>query len=494
MSIDVQPEAVRPEMVKPVKSVRAMIAFLVFNELASGFTQGFYSPLLPNIREALGATDASITWFMTLQTLSAAVCVPLLSRLGDMFGHRKLLRIAIVSTFVGSLVVALLPNYPIVLLARVIQGPLAVWLPLEVALIHGRATGQSARQGIGMLTAFLSIGSIVGTIAAGVAEKYISSLSITLVIPAIFQLLAIYAVFVQVPESPERRPSPIDVPGFAGLAIIMVGLLTGLTLVTSQTASTWGAVAVLAVSLLAGVVWVWWELRQSSPAVDVRLVGSRRTGSIHIAGFLYGMVLFGSQSPTSTFLAADPEVTGYGFAAAASSISLVLAAIMLTATLGSATFAFFSRKFGLHQVLVAGCLISAVALIFYMFAHTQMWQVWIMAVLTGFGMGLLLGGLPAMLAEQTPRGATGASVGVYNSLRSLGGATGSALFGAALVATTPLGTHTATITGYYVVWGLCAAAFLFAAAGLTRLQHAPESQVDGHAGAAAPAVAADTKG
>ena len=476
MSRDV--EQVEQTGALPGRSLRTMIAFLVFNELASGFTQGFYSPLLPNIGEALGVTDASITWFMTLQTLSAAVCVPLLSRLGDMFGHRRLLRIAIVLTVVGSAIVALLPSYPILLIARVIQGPLAVWLPLEIALIHGRATGQTARQGIGMLTAFLSVGSIVGTIAAGLADKHIPSLSVTLAIPVIIQLFAVYAVFVQIHESPERRPSAIDVPGFAGLAVIMVGLLGGLTLVTSQSASIWVALAVLAVSLLAGAVWVRWELRQSSPAVDVRLVGSRRTGPIHIAGFLFGMVLLGSQSPMATFLAADREATGYGFTASSSQISLVLATILLLMTLGSATFATFARRFGLRRVLIVGALLPAAASIFFIVAHTQMWHVWTQAVLNGAGMGLLLGGLPAMLAEQTPRGETGASVGVYNSLRSLGGATGSALFGAALVATTSVGAQAAGVTGYLIVWGLCAAAFLVAAVSLTRLRRVPEASLE----------------
>ncbi|NDK89808.1 MFS transporter [Gordonia desulfuricans] len=36
-------------------------------------------------------SDADITWFLTVQTLAAAVCVPLLSQLGDMYGHRPML-------------------------------------------------------------------------------------------------------------------------------------------------------------------------------------------------------------------------------------------------------------------------------------------------------------------------------------------------------------------------------------------------------------------
>ena len=51
-------------------SARAVVGFLVFCELASGFVQGFYAPLLGEIAGHLQVSDADITWFLTVQTLS----------------------------------------------------------------------------------------------------------------------------------------------------------------------------------------------------------------------------------------------------------------------------------------------------------------------------------------------------------------------------------------------------------------------------------------
>jgi len=81
----------------PIKRVNAgtVVGFLVFVEFASGFTQGYYLPLIPTIRDIVGVSDADITKFVTLQTLAAAVSVPILAKLGDIFGHRRMLRIAI---------------------------------------------------------------------------------------------------------------------------------------------------------------------------------------------------------------------------------------------------------------------------------------------------------------------------------------------------------------------------------------------------------------
>lgn len=97
---------------KSQKRVLAVVGFLVFVEFSSGFLQGYYVPLLNNIRDHLGVTDASIAWFITVQTLAAGVCVPILAKLGDIFGHRRMLRIGIVSVLVGTVLVAFAPSFP----------------------------------------------------------------------------------------------------------------------------------------------------------------------------------------------------------------------------------------------------------------------------------------------------------------------------------------------------------------------------------------------
>ena len=218
----------------PKVSARAVVGFLIFCELASGFVQGFYAPLLGEIAGHLKVSDADITWFLTVQTLAAAVCVPLLSKLGDIFGHRRMLRIAVISVLVGTIVTALLPNYPLVLAARLLVGPLAVWLPLEIALVHNRIKGETARTSIGLLVSCLTGGAILGTISAGVFSSLLPSLTLTLFIPVLFVVVSVYAVFFKVPESTSRPGAKVDVLGFIGIGLAMVILLFGLRLASSE--------------------------------------------------------------------------------------------------------------------------------------------------------------------------------------------------------------------------------------------------------------------
>lgn len=454
----------------PKVTARTVVGFLVFCELASGFVQGYYPPLLSAIAHHLSVSDADITWFLTVQTLASAVFVPLLSKLGDIFGHRRILRIAVVTVLVGTVVTAFLPSYPVVLIARVLVGPLAVWLPLEIALVHNRIKGETARTSIGLLVSCLTGGAILGTLAAGLFSAILPSLTLVLLVPAVLVVISAYAVFFKVPESTSRTRARIDVVGFIGLAIAMVTLLMGLRLASTAGFSAPSTVLTLAAAFVVFTLWVVWELRTTHPAVDVRLVVSRRLGPIYLTAFLFGAVMFGTQAPTTTFLSADRAATGYGFTATPSVASGVIAVVTILATAGAAAFAPLARRVGIRTVLLIGALTAAAGQLVQIAFHDQLWQIYGVSAISGFGMGILLGALPALLAERAPSEDTAIATGVYNSLRTLGGAAAGAVFALVLTSFTTSGSSAASIGGYVTIWAICAAAFLVSALALATLR------------------------
>lgn len=450
----------------PKVSARAVVGFLVFCELASGFVQGFYAPLLGEIAGHLQVSDADITWFLTVQTLAAAVCVPLLSKLGDIFGHRRMLRIAVVAVLIGTLVTAFLPSYPLVLAARILVGPLAVWLPLEIALVHNRIKGETARTSIGLLVSCLTGGAILGTISAGVFSSVLPSLTLTLLVPVVFVAVSVYAVFFKVPESTSRTGAKIDVLGFIGIGLAMVVLLFSLRLASSEGFGSMSTIVTLVAAVVIFALWVLWELRVASPAIDVRLIVSPRLGPVYLTAFLFGMVMFGAQAPSTTFLTADPDVSGYGFAATAGTASAVTAVVTILATVGAATFAPIARRIGIRAVLVTGAVLAASGSLIQIAFHEELWQIFMISAINGIGMGFLLGALPALVAELAPSDSTGIAAGVYNSLRTLGGSAAGAVFAVLLAGFTASGSLSSSIGGYITIWSVCAGAFIVSALAL----------------------------
>ncbi|GGN28017.1 MFS family permease [Actinoplanes campanulatus] len=133
--------------------VSAVVGLLVLLELTSGFIQGGVAPLLPDLGAEMGISDADLNWVISVQLLAATVSVPAFGRLGDLYGHRRMLRVALAGVAVGSVLVAFAPNLAVLLFGRALLGPLAALLPLEIALVRDRLPTELARRASGLVVA-----------------------------------------------------------------------------------------------------------------------------------------------------------------------------------------------------------------------------------------------------------------------------------------------------------------------------------------------------
>jgi MFS family permease len=113
-----------------------IVGFLVCVELASGILQGYYTPIFSDIADHLSMRDADVNWFEAAQLVVSALVVPLLARLGDLVGHRRVLLASTAVTAVASWAVAFSPTFATFLVSWALQGFYVVWLPLEVSIVH----------------------------------------------------------------------------------------------------------------------------------------------------------------------------------------------------------------------------------------------------------------------------------------------------------------------------------------------------------------------
>lgn len=260
----------RPVARIPARAVTAVVGLLVFFELTSGVLQAGITPLLPDLAVHLGIGTADTNWIISVQLLAAAVCVPLFGRLGDLYGHRRMLRIALVVTAAGTLIVALADSYPVLLAGRLLQGPLAALLPLEIALVRDRLPVAEARRAIALLVGSLALGSLVGGLALALVHSASGDLRLTLLLPAALALVCVPVSYVAVPESAHRASGRVDWPGVSLLSAAVLALLSG---VGAAKNGAWGSPAALG-PLLLGVllliIWILVELRAAEPLVDLR--------------------------------------------------------------------------------------------------------------------------------------------------------------------------------------------------------------------------------
>ncbi|MFI6180476.1 MFS transporter [Nonomuraea sp. NPDC051191] len=93
-------------------------------------------PLLPGLEQQLHVPSTTVSWTLTAGLLSGAVSIPLLARLGDMYGRRTTSLVALGLLVAGSTLSALAGTLPLLIAGRVLQGTAAPLLTLAMGLVR----------------------------------------------------------------------------------------------------------------------------------------------------------------------------------------------------------------------------------------------------------------------------------------------------------------------------------------------------------------------
>lgn len=468
-------------------SIWRLVGFLAAIEIASGVLQGYYTPLYSDIADHLRIADGDVNWFEAAQLIVSALSVPVLSRLGDLHGHRRVLLGATLVTALAGWGVALAPSFWSFLLAWALQGVYTVWLPMEIAILHERTRerpdqGALVRRGAALLVLALEVGVIAGALGAGALQPVLGMAAV-LAVPAAATTLALVAIWFGVRDRPtEAAGGRLDLPGTALLTLGLVGVLAGLVVVRVQGPLSPLAWLLVIAGLAVLAVFVRVEMRSSSPLVDVRMLAGREMWPVQLAAALFGMSVLGAQIPLSTFARTDPAEAGYGLGVSAASIANVIGLYVACMAIGALLSPALARRLGVRWMLVLAALLVAVGYATFLPLHGRLLHTMLAMGIAGLGSGALVASLPAAAAAAATHGATAEAAGLTNATKTVGGCVASAIFAVALTSTgsisDPEAGH-APLSGYLTVWAICAVSALLAAVCLTRLPSYASAPRDG---------------
>jgi MFS family permease len=326
-------------LARPLAAPGALVGLLVLVEFFSGAIQGAFPILLPDLARTLHFGAGAQALVLGVNFLVSGVTVPVASRLGDLFGHRLLLLTTLALTCLGYVLSASASALPQLLAGQALAGLLACWLPLEFALLRDRLGEERGGRAVGLLVGALTLGTIAGAVAR-------PGLWILAALPAVS--LAAVACFV--PESATRAVGRLDWPGTVLLSCGLGLLFGGFTSVGKHGGVVLTAALLLgAAALLA--LFVRQELRCPAPTVDVRMLARRSTAPVFGLSLLLGFALYGAQSPTLSFQAADPAKDGYGLGADSQTLGLLSLPAVLGAMIGALLADRLARRFGARALL-----------------------------------------------------------------------------------------------------------------------------------------------
>jgi EmrB/QacA subfamily drug resistance transporter len=402
-----------------------MRSLLILGTAALSFAlaQTSLIPAIGDLIKTFHTDAAGVAWTLTGYLLSAAVCTPLLGRLGDMFGKRRMLVIALALFAAGNLVSALGNSLEVIVAGRVLQGAGGGIFPLCFGIVRDEFPAERVRSSIGLISATAGIGGGLGLVMGGLLVDHLSYHWIFWVGAAVAALAALAAQLL-IPESPVRTPGRVDV---RGAVILGVGLALPLYAIAEANKWGWGSVKTLgliAAGLVVLAVWVAIERRTDDPLADIPTLTRPPVLMTNIATLLTGFGMFGSFILIPQ-LAEAPASTGYGFGARATEAGLLMVPGSVTMLLSGPLSGVLGNRFGSKIPLALGGLVSAIGLLLLSLAHGSQTEVLIFAIVMFSGIGLAFAAMPNLIVDAVPQHQTGEATGFNALVRSVGSSLGS---------------------------------------------------------------------
>ncbi|MFE9612181.1 MFS transporter [Streptomyces sp. NPDC006012] len=427
---------------QPTTRSGGVVATLALAGITAAIMQTLVTPLIAELPQILHTTSSNAAWVITVTLLVAAVCVPVVGRLGDLVGKRRMLLVCAAPLIAGSVVSALSSSVVTMIIGRGLQGMGMGMVPLGIALLRDVVPTERLSSSIALVSASMGIGGGLGLPIAAAVAQYADWRVLFWGAAGLAAAVAVL-IFFLVPDVPAAaKGQRFDLPGALGLGVALVCLL----LAVSKGADWgWGSATTLGLFAVTVVVlagWGRWELRTGDPLIDLRTTARPRVLLTNVASVFVGFGMYASMLVLPQLLQ-FPKATGYGLGQSMLAAGLWMAPGGLMMMIVSPFGGKLTNARGPKFTLVSGALVIAAGYGLSMALLGSAWGLMIVSIVTSGGVGLAYGSMPALIMSSVPIAETAAANGFNTLMRSLGTSIGAAVIGVILAQlTTTLGGHT----------------------------------------------------
>ena len=416
---------------------------------------------LPHIGADLDAGLAGLQWVLAAYLVTLTALVLLGGVLGDRYGRRRAFLAGIYGFAAASLLCGVAPNIVALVVARALQGAAAALLvPGSLALLSAVVDPSDRPRAVGAWSGLTGVAAAAGPLVGG---WLVDTTSWRWVFLVNLPLAAIVVVASRgIPDSTERAPGRLDLPGAAAMAAGLGLLTAGLI----QHGSRWSVpLGVAGAACLVAFVLI--ERRVAEPMLPPSLFSSAQFSGANAVTFAVYAGL-----AVAFFLVVVDLQLGLGYSAVEAGAAMLPATallLLLSARAGAA-----AQRTGPRLPMTVGPLLAAVGLVWLSFlAPGSRYVSLVLPGLSVFGLGLALTVAPltaAVLAAVDERH-LGLGAGVNNAVARLAGLLGVAVVPA--ITGLDLGARPGSgLPGYrgalLVAAGLCATGGVIALATIRR--------------------------
>lgn len=278
-----------------------LLTTVLLGLLSSNITFTIFNVALVDIAKNLHTTQSTLTWAITGPLLVVGVAAPLLGKLGDLYGHRRLYLFGLVGSLICAALTVVAWNAASLIVARLFSGLGSAALTASSWSLLFRVFGPAERTKVlGWWSLVGAGGPVIGVAIGGPVVQYFGWRWIFVAqVPLI--VVALLANLRRLPETERASEEDLDVAGAVllafGVGSLLLGLNQGSRGWTQPTVLAAAGASVVALSLFAVV-----ERRRTSPIFPLEWLSRRNFTLPLVAGFAMNFAYMGGFFLTPLFL------------------------------------------------------------------------------------------------------------------------------------------------------------------------------------------------
>lgn len=382
---------------------------------------GIISSALTTINRHYDVTDNWGAWGITIYTLGLAISLPIVGKLSDRYGRKRLFIIEIALFGAGSLFVALSPNFTLYLVARFIQalGGGGIFI---IGNSHVLSTVEKEKQAkyLGLLGAMNGVAAVLGPNVGSFLLDLTGNWHILFLINVPIAIVLFILGFKKLEESSDPSPGRLDLTGTVLLSFAILSLMYGLTNIDIDFWASFRQLEVsgfIAAGLLLFIVLIVYESRlekrkTGDPILPLYLMRQPRYMMVLILGVLSGGMLAGMifiPAFTENVLGIAAEKSGYW-----------MTPLALASGVGAGLGGTLVAKRGPVFAVVMSGMIAAIGFALFPLWIELKWHFVIASMIAGVGIGIVLGAPLNILATEGLNANKGTALASLSLLRQIG--------------------------------------------------------------------------
>lgn len=412
--------AVRSRLVAWGSSQTGILTIICLGVFSTALDQTVVNTALPTVMLELKIplTDLdSASWIITGYLVSYTVAMPLAGRLSDVHGRVRIFQLALLVFAIGSALVAVAPNFPWIVSARVLQAAgggatVPIAMAMAVAAVPARHRGVT----LGLVAAAAEAGSVLGPLYGGAIIEWIGWRWIFWFdVPQSLLLMALLAVL---PNRPNRE-AKMDYLGalLLGAALLIITAALSQRAIFSLESIVPYLMLAVGVCLVALLVRV--EKRAEQPLVAAFLHRSKAFVTANAVQFVVGIALI-------IGLVAVPLMANTVMEKPTWEAALHLVRLTAAIPPGALIGGYIMRWTGVRAATIAGLVLIGVGLIFMGGWETEVGQFELTAplVTAGLGFGLVIPPISVTALSAAPSHYWGTAASLITAARMVGMALG----------------------------------------------------------------------